>query len=324
MIYIHLIAGLVLLLGGGELLVRGAVRLAAAIGLSPLVIGLTVVGFGTSTPELVTSIEAALSGTPGIAIGNIVGSNIANILLILGTAALIFPIAVGSAALRRDGTIMLGAAVLFAVLSALMPLGRLLGAGFVVVLLAYVVIIVRVELRANARPGALFDKALALEEADPGLSSGADSKGGLLLAAGFCIAGLALLISGGSLLVDGAVSLASQMGVSDTIIGLTIVAVGTSLPELITSVIAALRRQADVAFGNIVGSNIYNILGIGGVTALMAPLTVPARIVSFDNIAMVLASAIVLFFAFTGRRIRRWEGGVLLAGYCLYVYLIWP
>ncbi|MEX2453497.1 MAG: calcium/sodium antiporter, partial [Rhodospirillaceae bacterium] len=249
MIYIHLIAGLVLLLGGGELLVRGAVRLAAAIGLSPLVIGLTVVGFGTSTPELVTSIEAALSGTPGIAIGNIVGSNIANILLILGIAAMIFPIAVSSGALRRDGMVMLGAAVLFAVLSALMPLGRLLGAGFAVMLLAYVFIIVRIELRATARHGAVFDKALALEAADPGLSPGMNAKGGLLFAAGFCIAGLALLIFGGGLLVDGAVSLASQMGVSDTIIGLTIVAVGTSLPELITSVIAALRKQADVAFG---------------------------------------------------------------------------
>jgi cation:H+ antiporter len=325
MSYVLVAAGLVLLMAGGELLVRGAVRLSAGLGVSPLVIGLTVVGFGTSTPELVTSVQAAFSGTPGIAIGNIVGSNVANILLIVGLAALVFPIRVSSAALRRDGAVLLGVAVLFAVLSAVGPLGRVVGLGFLVSLLAYIGYVIHAERQAAPEAyGAVRDKALALEQVDTALAPAAPDPARPLLSLMFCLAGLALLVAGGSLLVSGAVALARQLGVSDVIIGLTIVALGTSLPELITSLLAASRKQADVAFGNIVGSNIYNILGIGGVTVLLAPITVPAAIVSFDNVVMVIASIVLVLFSWTGLRIGRREGAVLLSGYVLYVFLLWP
>lgn len=317
--------GLALLFVGGELLVRGAVRLAEGVGISPLVIGLTVVGFGTSTPEMVTSIQAALANNPGIAIGNIVGSNIANILLILGLSALIFPMVVQSAALKRDGLVLLGVAVGFALISAMYPLTRPLGAVFVAALIAYVIVVIRAERQGVTMDhGALFDKAKALEGADPALAPRPVEKTARAVPILLCIAGLALLIGGGKLLVDSAIVLATQMGISETVIGLTIVAVGTSLPELVTSVIAAVRKQADVAFGNIVGSNIYNILAIGGVTALIAPVEVPEQIVTFDNPAMIVASLLLLAFAWTGLRIGRREGALLIAGYVIYVWLIWP
>lgn len=324
MTYLLLIAGLVLLFAGGELLVRGAVRLAAGLGISPLVVGLTVVGFGTSTPELVTSVQAAMSGAPGIAIGNIVGSNIANILLIVGISALIYPIVINSAAFKRDGAVLLTVAIVFALVAWSMPFGRIVGAGFVIALIGYVAYVIRAERASVPDHGAVHDKAAALAGTDPALSPTQSVHGNRLASVAFCIVGLALLIGGGSLLVSSAVTLAEAFGISDTIIGLTIVAVGTSLPELITSLIAALRKQADVAFGNIVGSNIYNILGIGGVTALLSPLSVPEQIVRFDNIAMILASIVLVTFAWTGLRIGRREGALLLAGYALYVFLIWP
>ncbi|EKV26848.1 sodium/calcium exchanger [Caenispirillum salinarum AK4] len=325
MTFVFLGVGLLLLFVGGELLVRGAVRLAEGLGISPLVIGLTVVGFGTSTPEMVTSIQAALAETPGIAIGNIVGSNIANILLILGLSAVIFPIVVQSVALKRDGAIMLGVAVVFSLLAAAFPLTRPVGIVFVAVLAGYVFYVIRQERRAAAAAhGAVYDKALALEGADPALVPRPVEKPSRVLPVIFCVVGLALLIGGGKLLVDNAVALAQQMGISDTVIGLTIVAVGTSLPELVTSLIAAVRQQADVAFGNIVGSNIYNIPAIGGITAVIAPVSVPPQIVTFDNPAMIVASLLLLLFAWTGLRIRRLEGALLVAAYAVYVYLIWP
>ena len=324
-VWLPLVGGLILLIAGGELLVRGAVRVAAGLGVSPLAIGLTVVGFGTSTPELVTSVQAALSGVPGIAYGNIVGSNIANILLILGVAALICPIAVGSAALTRDGMVMLAVTAAFAVVAALMPLGRVTGTVFVGALVVYVYLAFRQErAAAPGGHGAVYDKGLALQEIDPALAPPA-RPGRTLLASGLiAVAGLVLVAVGGKFLVDGAVSLARGFGVSETVIGLTIVAVGTSLPELVTSVVAGLRRQGDLAFGNIVGSNIYNILGIGGVTALVAPGGVPAQIVEVDNLVMIGVSLLILAFARTGLRISRGEGAVLLAGYVAYVYAIWP
>lgn len=325
MTFAMLALGLVLLFVGGELLVRGAVRLAEGLGISPLVIGLTVVGFGTSTPEMVTSIQAALADTPGIAIGNIVGSNIANILLILGLSALVFPIAVQSVALRRDGAVLLAVAVLFTLMSAMYPLTRPLGAVFVAALVAYVVYVIRQERRAPAaQHGALYDKAKALSDVDPALAPAPSKTGGKAVPLVLCLAGLALLVGGGALLVDNAIALAQEMGISQTVIGLTIVAVGTSLPELVTSLIAALRRQADVAFGNIVGSNIYNVLAIGGVTALISPVEIPEQIVAFDNPAMVLASLALLAFAWTGLRVGRREGALLILGYAVYVWLIWP
>ena len=328
-ILLQLLGGLVLLVLGGELLVRGAVQVATRFGVSPLVIGLTLVGFGTSTPELVTSVQAALSGSPGIAYGNIVGSNIANILLILGIAALLTPIAVSSNALKRDTTIMVAVAAAFAVVAALTPMGLVAGAVFVSALVLYVLAAFRQERGlAPATPGdahgAAFDKSLALQEADPALVPTGDTGKPALVSFLIAVAGLGLVVLGGYFLVNGAVGLARSFGISETIIGLTIVAVGTSMPELVTSVMAAIRKQTEVAFGNIVGSNIYNILGIGGFTALIAPTDVPQQIVRFDNLVMIGASILLVLFAYTGRRINRVEGAVLVAAYVGYVALIWP
>lgn len=270
-IWLPLIGGLALLIAGGELLVGGAVQVATALGVSPLVIGLTLVGFGTSTPELVTSVQAALSDAPGIAYGNIVGSNIANILLIAGIAALLCPIAVTSDALKRDGLVMLAVAAGFAAAVAVMPMGRAIGSMFVLALAVYIILAFRQERAAAPDHGALHGKSRALQDADPALAPPAPPQASVYVSAMIALGGLVLVVIGGKFLVDGAVSLARGFGISETVIGLTIVAVGTSMPELVTSVVAGLKRQGDVAFGNIVGSNIYNILGIGGFTALIAP-----------------------------------------------------
>ena len=320
--WLPLIAGLVLLVAGGELLVRGAVQAAERLGVSPLVIGLTLVGFGTSMPELVTSVQAGLSGSPGIAYGNIVGSNIANILLIGGISALICPVVVSEATLRRDAALMLGVAALFAALAFTLPMGRLFGTACVAGLVVYIVIVIRQE-RRSGKPGALRDASAALPLAAPDLEA-TPRHAGLVAPLLLAIAGLSLVVIGGALLVDGAVALARAFGIGETVIGLTIVAVGTSMPELVTSVIAALKRQGDVAFGNIVGSNIYNILGIGGTTALIAPGTVPSEIVAFDAPLMVGVSALLVVFAATARRIDRWEGLALTSGYGAYLYMLWP
>jgi cation:H+ antiporter len=322
MTFLLILGGLALLIVGGDVMVRGAVKVATRLGVSPLVIGLTLVGFGTSTPELVTSVQASFAGSPGIALGNIVGSNIANILLILGVAALVTPIVVSASALKRDGAIMVAVAVLFAALSSVLDLSRPLGVIFVALLVAYVVYSFRQEQTSPADHGAAFDKGEAAQDVDAGLRP--DATTSLVPALAMAIGGLVLVVIGGKFLVDGAVALARGYGISETVIGLTIVAVGTSMPELVTSVVAAMRRHSDVAFGNVVGSNIYNILGIGGMTALIAPTSVPAEIVRFDNLVMVGVSALMFFLAWTGLRIGRREGGLLIAGYIGYVALIWP
>ena len=332
--WLTLPAGLALLIAGGELLVRGAVQVATRLGVSPLIIGLTLVGFGTSTPELVTSVQAALSGSPGIAYGNIVGSNIANILLILALSAVIAPIAVAASALKRDSVVMVAVAVAFAVLAAVIPVGRIVGACFLAALAGYIYLACRQESAAlPGDHGAVYEKSLATQGADPALSptgaagatgTGGGATGAIAGALAIALFGLVLVVGGGYLLVDGAVAVARALGISETVIGLTIVAVGTSMPEFVTSVMAALRRQPDVAFGNIVGSNIYNVLGIGGATALIAPTDVPVQIVGFDNLVMIATSLLLLGAAFTARRIARWEGGALLVCYIAYVAWIWP
>lgn len=323
--WLALAGGLLLLIAGGDLLVRGAVQAAGRLGVSPLVIGLTLVGFGTSTPELVTSVQAALVDAPGIAYGNIVGSNIANVLLILGASAVLCPIVVESAALRRDGLVTVTVAAIFAALAATTSMGRPSGAVFLLLLVAYVYIAFRQERQAGAdQHGAVFDKSLALQSADPGTVPTPRGRGPILGPLLIAMGGLLLVMLGGSLLVDGAISVARSFGISETVIGLTIVAAGTSLPEFVTSVLAAMRRQVDVAFGNVIGSNIYNILGIGGATALIAPGKVPAEIVSFDNVVMIGVSVLLVAFAWTGHKITRWEGAALLAGYLTYIFVLWP
>jgi cation:H+ antiporter len=324
-IWLPLLGGFALLIIGGELLVRGATQAATALGVSPLVIGLTLVGFGTSTPELVTSVQAALSDAPGIAYGNIVGSNIANILLIVGVAALINPMVIASAALKRDGVVMLAVTLVFCAIAWVAPLGRVVGTVFLVSLIAYIYLAFRQErAAAPSGHGAVYDKSIALQEVDTALAPPAPPPSSLTVSMLIALGGLVLVIFGGKFLVDGAVSLARGFGISETVIGLTIVAVGTSMPELVTSVVAGLRKQGDVAFGNIVGSNIYNVLGIGGATALIAPGPVPEAIVRFDNLIMIAVSLVLVLFARTGFRISRREGAVLLAGYVAYLFALWP
>lgn len=321
---LFLLAGLVLLALGGEMLVRGAVRVAERFGVSPLVIGLTLVGFGTSTPELAASLQAALAGAPGIAVGNIVGSNIANTLLILGVAALIAPIAVTSRALGRDGVVCLAASLALPAAGLMGGLARPAGFLFLAALIGYVALALYQERQGTAEHGAVFDKAEAFKAAHPGSLGPPPPAGGLLVPLALALGGLALVVLGGRLLVDGAVTLARALAIPETVIGLTIVAIGTSMPEIVTSIIAALRRQPEIAFGNVIGSNIYNVLGIGGVTALVAPTAVPAEIMARDAWVMVAASVLLLVVARTWWRIGRREGAVLLALYLGYLAWLWP
>jgi cation:H+ antiporter len=313
MIYLQLVASLGLLLVGGELLVRGAVAIARRLGTSELMIGLTLVGFGTSTPELVTSLDAALVGAPGIAVGNVVGSNIANILLILGVGALIMPMHTTREAFRRDGPVLLGASVLLVGACVLEVIPRAVGALFLGLLLAYTCYTYWTERAAtNASAAMHAAEADALGRVPVGLGTALAS----------ALGGLAGVLIGASLLVEAAIGIAQTWGVSDAVIGLTIVAVGTSLPELATTVVAALRRQADVAFGNIVGSNIFNILGIVGTTALITPLAVPPSIAGLDVWVMLAAAIVGSGFAMSGWRVNRLEGGLLLLAYLAYLLLV--
>lgn len=314
---LFLLLGLVLLITGGDLLVRGAVRIAERLRLSPMLIGLTIVGMGTSTPELAASLQASLAGSPGIAIGNIVGSNIANALLILGVAALIAPIAVNARTLWRDGGVGILAALALLAAGATVGLSREAGVAFLIVMAGYIYYAYRQE-RVGAPHSAAYDRAVAMESVDPALVPHDRPEGRLVVALLLFIVGLAVIVGGASLLVNAAVGIAGQLGVSDTVIGLTVVAVGTSVPELVTSAVAAWRRQGDIALGNVLGSNIYNILFIGGLTGAIAPTAVPDSIMEFDLWALAAVMLVVMVFAITGGRLSRKEGFVLVAAYIAY------
>ncbi len=314
---LFLLLGLVLLITGGDLLVRGAVRIAERLRLSPMLIGLTIVGMGTSTPELAASLQASLAGSPGIAIGNIVGSNIANALLILGVAALIAPIAVNARTLWRDGGVGILAALALLAAGATVGLSREAGAALLIVMAGYIYYAYRQE-RVGAPHSAAYDRAVAMESVDPALVPHDRPEGRLVVALLLFIVGLAVIVGGASLLVNAAVGIAGQLGVSDTVIGLTVVAVGTSVPELVTSAVAAWRRQGDIALGNVLGSNIYNILFIGGLTGAIAPTAVPDSIMEFDLWALAAVMLVVMVFAITGGRLSRKEGFVLIAAYIAY------
>jgi len=317
-----LLAGLVLLMIGGDVMVRGAVGIAERLRLSPMLIGLVVVGLGTSSPELAASVQAALAGSPGLAIGNIVGSNLANILLVLGAAALIAPIAVDRTALWRDGGVGLAASLAMLGAAYTMGLDRIVATILLIGLVAYIWRAYQQErLAPTDEPydhTAAFDRAAASEGLDPALTPHDKPEHSLAYSLAFFVVGLGVIVGGGTLLVNGAVAIASGMGVSEEIIGLTIVAFGTSAPELVTSVIAALRKQSDIALGNVLGSNIYNLLFIGGVTGFVAPGGIPEKITQFDLPLATLAAFVVMVFAYTGGRLSRREGGVLLVGYIAY------
>ncbi|MCD1625389.1 MAG: calcium/sodium antiporter [Paracoccaceae bacterium] len=300
--YIYLLGGIVALFFGGEALVRGSVDIARRMAIPPLLIGLTVVGFGTSAPELLVSVDAALRGVPDIALGNVLGSNIANVLLIAGLSAMVWPIRITGDTLRRDTAAMILASLLLVPLFATGHVGRPAG----LVLMA----------------GLLFYLVLAYRQAGQAEPEDADAKppAAMLVSTLWVIGGLLALIVGARFLVDGAVSIARDFGLSEAFIGLTIVAVGTSLPELATSLVAAFRKQSEIAIGNIIGSNIFNILGILGVTALISPIPVAGRFLSFD-LPVVIAAAIVLTgFLLMRPMIGRWAGFAMLVGYAAYIW----
>ncbi|MDR2031125.1 MAG: calcium/sodium antiporter [Azoarcus sp.] len=307
----YFLLGLVALVTGAELLVRGAARLALSVGISPLAVGLTVVAFGTSAPELAVSAGGALGGAPDIALGNIVGSNIANVLLILGLSALIIPLAVHSQIIRREIPLMIGAALLLLTFAFDGVIGRLEGLILFAALIAYTFFLVR-QSRAASRAE---QAKLASEPPDAPWVRGKSMQ--IALIAG----GLILLVLGANWLVDAATSVARVLGASDLTIGLTVVAVGTSLPELATSAVAALRGERDIAVGNIIGSNIFNICAVLGLTALIAPggVPVPEAARAVDLWIMVATALACLPILLTGREISRLEGGLLLAYYAAYV-----
>lgn len=298
--------GFLLLMGGADYLVRGAVGLARRIGVSTLVIGLTVVALGTSLPELVVSLRAAIGGNTGLAVGNIVGSNIANILLILGVAAVIWPVACARTTLFRDGSAMVAATALFVVVGLAGGYGRLYGIVGLGLLVAYMTWCYY----HDRRDGGLA--AREAEEVEPIQGSAA-----LLLLA--ILGGLVAVVAGGELLVHGAVGIARTLGVSEEVIGLTLVAFGTSVPELATTVVAAMRRHADVALGNVLGSNLFNLLGVLGVTAIVVPLPLPDKIAAFDLWVMAGVSILLVPLMRSGWRLGRLEGGLFIMLYIAFV-----
>lgn len=299
---LFVLLGLVGLFVGGEFLVRGSVAVARGFGISPLLIGLTVVGFGTSTPELLVSVDAALRGLPDIALGNVVGSNIANILLIVGASALLWPITLNGNFPKRDLVTMLVAALLLLPLFALGAIGRVAGMVLVGGLVIYLVL--------------AFREARGEQEVQPEYGAAMP----LWVSGGLVVVGLLALLVGARLLIDGAVAIARDFGLSEAFIGLTIVAVGTSLPELATSLVAALRRQSDIAIGNVVGSNIFNILGILGATAIIAPISVAARFLAFDLPVMLVASLLLAGLLLFCWSLGRPVGLLMLVAYAAYVW----
>ncbi len=300
---LQILGGFAGLLVGGELLVRGAAAIAVRLGMSPLVVGVVIVGFGTSTPELVTCLRAALGGSPGIAMGNIVGSNICNILLILGAAALMRPFAASRAAIIRDGSIVVLSALVFAAAAWTGLIERWMGSLFVFGLVLYLVY----TLRSDRKSEATIEDVPAASGTPLGLS---------VL---FLLVGLGLVLVGAEYLVRGAVEVATRANISEEVIGLTLVAVGTSLPELVTSIVAAVKRQSEIALGNVLGSNVYNTVGIGGITALVSPIPVSESMRTVDVPLMVGISILLVIVVATGKRVTRWEGGALLLLYAGYV-----
>jgi cation:H+ antiporter len=308
--WLYVLLGIGLLYAGAEGLVRGSASLARRFGLSPLVIGLTVVAFGTSMPELVVSIGAALADQGPIAVGNVVGSNIANVGLILGISALIQPPRVHAQVIRIDLPIMVAASLLLAALLSDGGVARWEGAVLVVLLAGYVVFSLRLAKKEPEEVLAEFDAGVPAPTR------------GVWIDALLVAAGLALLVGGARALVSGAVNIAQGFGVSEVVIGLTVVAIGTSLPELATSIIAALKGEGDIAVGNVVGSNIFNIFGIVGISSVVRPL-VPAGVGPVDLGAMLVLALMLLPLMRSGFRVSRVEGVLLLAVYAGYlVYLV--
>jgi cation:H+ antiporter len=310
-ILLFLVLGLIALFIGAEGLIRGSSTLALRVGITPLVVGLTVVAFGTSTPELVVSLKAALIGNSSISLGNVVGSNTANIALILGISAIIKPLDVHANVIRREIPIMIVLSILLIVLLIDGELSLIDGIIFVAGIITYTIVNISMARKEKN------------DEVEEEFKEGLKTKLGVPVSIVFVVGGLAIMILGANLFVTSAVSIAKAIGVSDAIIGLTIVAIGTSLPELITSIVASYKNESDIAIGNVVGSNIFNILGILGITAIVMPLS-SAGISYIDFGVMFFTSLILLPLSKTGFRISRIEGIALLTGYIIYIYYLIP
>lgn len=313
--FAYLILGLLLLIAGAELLVRGASRLAARFGIPPLIIGLTVVAFGTSAPEMAVSVQAAVHGNGDIAIGNVLGSNIFNVLVILGLSALIVPLVVSRQLVRLDVPIMIGASLLAYALAIDHSLSRLDGLLLFGGILAYTAVLI-MQARRQAPAAGTPDQPAPVEAAD----ARSWLRDGLLI-----LVGLGLLVLGADWLVQGAVTLARALGLSELLIGLTLVAAGTSLPELATSLLAALRGEREIAVGNIVGSNIFNLLAVLGLAATVSPsaISVSPTVLTFDFPVMLAVALACLPIFFANYRVSRPEGALFLAYYLAYVgYLL--
>ncbi|WP_370286029.1 calcium/sodium antiporter [Pseudooceanicola nanhaiensis] len=307
------LAGLGVLVLAGDLLVRGAVNLSLRIGIPALIVSLTIVAFGTSAPELLVSIDAVLSGAPGLALGNVVGSNIANILLVLGVPAMISGLHSSTVDTRHSYLVMMAGTVLFIGLAQFGQYGRIAG------MILFVALILSLwDQFRDAKAHRAETKAAATEEA----LEGANPHMRMWKILAFLAAGIVGLPIGARLLVENATVIATAFGVSDAVIGLTLVAIGTSAPELATTVAAALRKQADVALGNVIGSNLFNLLGIVGVTALIAPIPVDEQIARFDLWVMLGSSLLLAPFVLRRRDIGRVWGVALTAAYLVYLLLV--
>jgi len=304
------VLGLGILLVGGELTLRGAIGLAKLLGVSAAMIGLTVVAFGTSAPELVVSLEATLDGSPDIAIGNVIGSNIANILLVLGVGALIAPLICDPGAVRRDGTAMMASMVLLVVLGLTGVINAWQGALMIVALIGFITWSYRVD-RRNGTPVSELH-AREVEE-----TTGVPTATWLVVL--YLVLGLVALVSGAKLLVDGAIGVARAAGISESVIALSLVAVGTSLPELAATAVAACRRHTDVAVGNVLGSNLFNVMLILGTASMVAPMPIAEEFVRVDLWVMLGAGIVLLPVMITGWKISRSEGILLLILYAAYI-----
>ncbi len=312
MMMLLILTGLVLLYFGAEWLVKGSVCLAFRMGISPLAVGLTVVAFGTSAPELTVSTQAALDGIGDIAVANVVGSNSFNIAFILGLAALICPLQITRQLIRWDVPVMIAVSVLCLLLLWDRHLSRIEGAGLIAGIIFYTIWTFR---QAKREPDSSLSDAVPLEITQKNLR--------LPWAIAYIVVGLILLVLGSKALIAGSLRFARNYGISEAVIGLTIVSAGTSLPELATSVVAAVRRQADIAVGNIVGSNIFNILAILGFSSLLKPYSSPG-LTSVDLFMMLGVAVLSLPLMRTGFKLTRWEGGVFLLCYGCYLYHLWP
>ena len=310
MTYVELLVGFVILIGGAEVLVRGAVSLAGRFGSSPMVIGMTVVAVGTSAPELVVSVNAALEGATGLAVGNVIGSNIANILLVLGVACIMMPILERPAALKRDGALLLFGTLLFVGLCMVGVLDTKAG---ILLLIGFFCFLGISYWRESSEPDLASDHIQEVED----LQGWPQSLGACIAAVVVGLVGLAL---GAEFLVDSGTVIARTFGVSEEVIGLTLFALGTSLPELAATVIAAMKGHSEIGIGNIVGSNLFNILGVAGAASLTASLPVGEQILQFDLWIMLGSTMLLVPVLVLGWRITRFTGMLFLLGYVGYIW----